>query len=1461
MPKLLAKKSIFVLFGLILLGLVATILLVSNNRREETAQAQNPEPVHVSESLTPSLWSQPSTWPDGVVPDATTSVIIPKDKRVILDISAAVKNITVRGTLEVADTAPRALDTGWLLVDGGAFKIGSVEDPFVNDFTLTIKDFDPDANVTCGGDSQHFDFGNHFVAAFGGSDMHGAVQSSTCASVGDPEAVGKISVHALNDKTEWTRLTQTVPVGANTLQVADATGWAAGESIVLASTDYDYRQSEKHVIDTVDGNEITLQTPVEFMHYGAETFGVEQYAEVANLDRRIVFRTAPVLKNVTSEGVVHGTQETTQLRLDRLHMYISRSGKAYLDGVHFADAGQEGQRGKYPFHWHHTGDASGQYVRNSVVTDSVNKCISLHLVNNAVVDNNITYNNAGHCVYLEHDDDNPVRSENNTLTNNLVMYTYRPTPLQRIKDYDNTVSGFWLTHPNNSLEGNVAAGAGLPGGGYTVASGSSVGYWYHLEGVEMPTSTITQFDNNIAHSNGGSGFWLDGDTHFNWYYHNADIEINDYVAYKNRISNFWIRAVSPDTRSKVYLNDARLADSLNQVYIASLGKLVYGYGVVNDSVMVGESDNKGTIDPEIDIEVGLDGRTNPIGLGTATNRGGNTIRAIEIYDGYTEYNNNTFVNFESNEQRAAAVFALPYNTPYMQHPSVSQSGSTLINANPAYLEPTFAEAGARNFVVLDKDGTLTGTANAYIVGDHEFIHDDECELKVEWNAYLCGQHHLVTLRMENEQDDIYYVDGFNFRERQDGNIDVVERIGFDFKRDNREYYTNVQSNRWYDFEDFKSLNGVENIDQVWNLDFELMHSDTLDKWLGLSYPLPYYPQDISAVAGSGSDFREVFSQESLTESSDSAYFYDYDTERVYVKMWVRDLEANLDPEHWGMQNEVQIRSNPIVRAGQSLSVNAKSVFPVNQAPVDQRRRVCGTNSATAGSVVPNPDNVSAFLYTAPPDFAGEVTVSYDVCNEAEELLESGVQTTITVLPDNVRPEVESTLTGVVQNSSANEITLSVTDDNFNQTVPGSVSVVELAKYGTLEVDGQNILRYTPQTDYQGPDEAIVRVCDELNECDLATLRFEVQLPTSISLSGELTESLTQAGVVEGSLTLTIENNVWSTPAELPSSFTFEGLPAGLTPQLTRVSDTVVGLSLDGTAQSHEPADSVAFLLNIAPEAFTLQGAGNEETVTLTSPQITFLENEPLDSDGDGVPDSLETQTPNGGDANNDGVGDKEQANVLSARHIDNASYVTLASQSEECAGITVFDQVESEQVLSGTSEVTYPQGLNAFEIECDQPGASTEVILYYHKDIAANTTRNFFKIEDGTARDITGQVAIDMEVIETRDVTTVTYTVADGGPLDADGTQNGVIVDPSGFGVVPSAQNEEEPLPDEDTPDAPDNEEVSDETDSGAETSDEPEDQGTVLPRTGGSSLTWLVVVGLGLALGLYGWRSLQKTK
>src|SRR4029453_10602497 len=97
---------------------------------------------------------------------------------------------------------------------------------------------------------------------------------------------GTLSLHG-DRKNSWTKLANTANAGSTSIQVLDASGWRAGDEIVLASTDYDPRQAERRTIAAIKGNTITLDKKLDHMHFGKNTFDVDERGEVGLLTRNV----------------------------------------------------------------------------------------------------------------------------------------------------------------------------------------------------------------------------------------------------------------------------------------------------------------------------------------------------------------------------------------------------------------------------------------------------------------------------------------------------------------------------------------------------------------------------------------------------------------------------------------------------------------------------------------------------------------------------------------------------------------------------------------------------------------------------------------------------------------------------------------------------------------------------------------------------------------------------------------------------------------------------------------------------------------------------------------------------------------------------------------------------------------------------------------------------------------------
>src|SRR6185437_2118830 len=215
---------------------------------------------------TPSAkrWSDAATWPDKKVPGKDAAVTIDKDMNVVLDVTPpALRSLTINGKLSFADNKDLELTTEWIMLHG-ELEIGTEAKPHTRKATITLTDNVKDEDMSgIGGTNDRSDRG---IMMMGG---------------------GTLNLHG-NQTNSWTKLSKTAAAGSTSIEVLNATGWRAGDMIVLASTDFDPHQAERRTIAAISGNKITLDKKLDYMHFGKITFDVDERGEVGMLSRNIV---------------------------------------------------------------------------------------------------------------------------------------------------------------------------------------------------------------------------------------------------------------------------------------------------------------------------------------------------------------------------------------------------------------------------------------------------------------------------------------------------------------------------------------------------------------------------------------------------------------------------------------------------------------------------------------------------------------------------------------------------------------------------------------------------------------------------------------------------------------------------------------------------------------------------------------------------------------------------------------------------------------------------------------------------------------------------------------------------------------------------------------------------------------------------------------------------------------------
>jgi hypothetical protein len=683
------------------------------------------------EAVKSGRWSDAGIWADGSLPGVDDKVTINSGVDVVLDTDTpALAGLTINGKLSFADSKDLELTSEWIMVFG-ELEIGTEARPHTRNATITL------------------------------TDRHEGEQLMGMGDRGIMLSGGTLNLHG-NRTNAWTKLAQTAEAGATRIQVLDASEWQVGDRIVLASTDFDARQAETRTITRISSNQITLDTPLDYMHYGEITYGVDERGEVGLLTRNIK---------------VQASEDADQSYFGG-HIMAMVTSEMYVEGVELNRMGQNLELARYPIHWHLVGDGGqGQYLRNAAIHDTYNRCVTVHGTNNLRIENNVTYNNVGHCFFME----DGIETGNEYIQNLAILtrcHTSKPCNPTNLAPFgstddglnfklegqnapdvlipsDNTASSFWITNPDNTYIGNVAAGS------------DATGFWFAFpdhptgafEGSDDSLATwpartkFREFRGNVSHSN-IDGFMQDrgplpdGRTRPWGYIPFADTAnradpvvdgIEDFTAYKNRNSGIWARGEMHVYKGLKFADNGigftHAAGNFDNSYYEFTSQVV-------DSLFVGESDNIGN--PRAASEIAY-GRSLP-----QPKVPDFPIRGYEFYDLYHVLDNITFINYADNATRKTGAISHLLFTSFGMSTYNTAREMAFINAKPVYhppLEPAannnrwsnddWGNVSYQSSVFNDSDGSITGIPDSYIIITGGIDGMEDCESRPSWNAVVC----------------------------------------------------------------------------------------------------------------------------------------------------------------------------------------------------------------------------------------------------------------------------------------------------------------------------------------------------------------------------------------------------------------------------------------------------------------------------------------------------------------------------------------------------------------------------------------------------------------------------------------------------------------------------------------------------------------------------------------------------
>ncbi|AHZ24270.1 hypothetical protein BM92_18895 (plasmid) [Haloferax mediterranei ATCC 33500] len=440
-----------------------------------------------SDVSTPEMWSDPETW-GGSTPSAGDEVTIGSDKHVVLDQNTPnLGGVTVQGVLEFKDGAYRELTSDYVLAEGdGMIRIGTEDEPFQSKAVITLTGTETDESIRGSGGMA---IGTKLFGTFDGGiiDIHGASR----------------------EKTDWTQLGATANAGDQRIQLKEAVNWEPGDEIVIAPSGTDPTEAERRTVESVDGDTVELNSGLDHDHFGetqeAKGRTVDMRAEVGLLTRNVVMRGDNEVSNPGGEGTYNNpTKGDTSLEYETgfgAHGIFAKDPKrVQIEGMEIYHAGQTGHKARYPLHFHHANEQPNSYIAHNSVHDSYQRGYNSHGTGNVTYERNVGYDINGHCFLVE---EGLEAEQNNVFRENLVVFNRRVRRGDRPFGGRASASGdsneqndfrpaaFWISNPNNVLEGNHAAGGYLANGFFYDGRG----------GFEVDEADIDiTFRNNTAHT-------------------------------------------------------------------------------------------------------------------------------------------------------------------------------------------------------------------------------------------------------------------------------------------------------------------------------------------------------------------------------------------------------------------------------------------------------------------------------------------------------------------------------------------------------------------------------------------------------------------------------------------------------------------------------------------------------------------------------------------------------------------------------------------------------------------------------------------------------------------------------------------------------------------------------------------------------------------------------------------------
>ena len=376
---------------------------------EFLAAGAAPEAVAADEYPSGAMrWSDPDTW-GGKIPVCGESVTVDVGRTLIIDQDIDVGSLHIKGAA-IVERRDISIGAEWILVEGtGALIAGSAEQPFKQQLHITLC-----SRVSEQSASAHPKLGSKFLAALNG---------------------GMIELHG-EARTSWVPLGNSTAPGHDTLRLAQPVDWRVGERVAIASG-ADHCLLEERTIDHVgtDCMTVHLAKPVWHRHHG-------KHAPLRHVLPGSVGKVVLLSRNIVIEGCADSERNSVGAycmiggAADDARHSIGR-----FSGVEFRRMGQFNRPGRYPLHWHDSGDAADSSVIGCLIHQSYQRGIVTVGSRHVRISGNVVMKPYGHGYIVESEDNSP-----QLVTTNLAL---RPRVVrfadQKMRSYcEHRPRAFWI---------------------------------------------------------------------------------------------------------------------------------------------------------------------------------------------------------------------------------------------------------------------------------------------------------------------------------------------------------------------------------------------------------------------------------------------------------------------------------------------------------------------------------------------------------------------------------------------------------------------------------------------------------------------------------------------------------------------------------------------------------------------------------------------------------------------------------------------------------------------------------------------------------------------------------------------------------------------------------------------------------------------------------------------------------